>query len=64
MLDFVLVFLEYQGLDIVMLVIYKFIKKIAAIVGNAKWSASQKRNALLYQLDTADWDIPKAITFD
>ncbi len=47
-----------------MLVTCKFTKKIVAIPGNAKWSASQWGNALLDQLDIADWGIPKAIISD
>lgn len=37
-----------------MSVICKFTKKIVAIPGNAKWSASQYGNILLDQLDIID----------
>ncbi len=42
----------------------QFTKKIVAIPGNAKWSASKWGNALLDQLNIADLGIPKAIISD
>ena len=63
-LDFILALPEYQGFDTVMSVTCKFTKKIAAIPGNAKWSASQWGNDLLDRLDIADWGIPKVIISD
>lgn len=56
--------MEYQGLDTVMSITYRFTKKIAAILENTKKILSQWGNVLRDQLDIADWGILKAIIFN
>ena len=53
-----------EGYNSIILVTYKFSKKVTLILGKKTWIAKQWAEALLNCLWLVDWGLPKVILFD